>query len=131
MNVIDDELRALHIQCGPYLARLAVLAGGTRGTPLPAGAAAEVAAAVGGVVAQAEAAGRAVVSAAAEKQQAATGEFLTARLARLKSAADDVVTAARDGQDAALCSRLRHFGTLTAALWAVHQAVTIRAPALP
>lgn len=125
---IDDELQERRARCGPHLARLAVLTASPPGTRPPAAAAAEVAEAAGAVVAQAEAAGRAVVSAAAHGQKTATGEFLTARLARLKTAADNAVTVAREGDDAALRASLRRFDALTTALWTVHQAVTIQIP---
>jgi hypothetical protein len=126
MTTADDEPTAPRARCGPYLARLAVLADSPPGTPLPAGTAAEVAGAAGAVLTQAEQA----VSAAAAGQQAA-GEFLTARLARLKAAAGDAVTAARSGDAAALRACLRQFDALTSALWTVHEAVTVPAPRTP
>lgn len=127
MATADNETPTLRARCGPYLARLAVLADRPPGTLLPTGAAAEVAAAAGAVLAQAEEA----ISAAAAVQHSATGEFLAARLARLKTAADDAVTAARGGDVATLRGRLRQFGVLTSALWTVHEAVIIPAPRIP
>lgn len=131
MTTVDDELQRLRARCRPHLARLAVLTAGPPGTRPPAAAAAEVAEAAGAVVAQAEAAGRAVVSAAANGQKTATGEFLTARLVRLKTAADNAVTVARKGDGAALRASLRQFDSLTTALWTVHQAVIIPGPRAP
>lgn len=126
MTATDRELAALRARRGPYLARLAVLAASPPGTPLPTGAATEVAEAAGAVLAQAEQA----VSAAACGQQAA-GEFLAARLARLKTAAANAVAAARSGDAAALRACLRQFDALTSALWTVHEAVTVPAPRHP
>jgi len=125
MTNVDDELQKLRARCRPHLARLAILTASPPETRPPAVAAAEVAEAAGAVVAQAEAAGRAVVSATAYGQRTATGEFLTARLARLKTAADNAVSVARKGDGAALRASLRQFDSLTTALWTVHQAVTI------
>ena len=131
MTDTDDELQALRARCGRYLARLAVLAGGPPGTPLPRGTAARVTEAVNAVVAQAEAAGQAVLPVAADGRQKATREFLAARLIRLKAVAGDTITAARDGDLAALHAQLRQLDAMTAALWTVHEAVAISAPAPP
>jgi hypothetical protein len=111
----------------PHLALLAVLTDSQPGAPLPAGAAAEVAEAAGEILAQAEAA----VSEAVAGRHPATGEFLTARLTRLKAAADDAVAAARGGDAADLRACVLRFGTLTSALWTVREAVVIPAPRDP
>lgn len=125
--IADKKLTALRACCGPYLARLAVLAGSPPGTPLPPGAAAEVAEATRAVLAQA---GR-VMPAAATGRPAATGEFLLALLARLEAAADGAVTAARSGYAATLRAYLRQFDALASALWAVHEAVAFPPPQSP
>jgi hypothetical protein len=122
MTAADDELTALRALCGPYLAQLATLAGSSPGTPLPPGAATEVAESTRAVLAQA---GQAVTAAAADRQ-ATTGEFLVALLNRLEIAADGAVTAAREGYGATLRACLREFDALTSTLWAVHEAVLSR-----
>ena len=124
MTAADNELTALRARCMPYLARLAGLASTPSGTPLPAGADAEVAEATGAVLAQT---GKAV-SVAVTGWPATTGEFLTARLTRLRTAASDAVAAARSGDAAALRARLRQFDALTSALWTVHEALAVPAP---
>jgi len=123
----DNDLTALRARCGPHLARLALLAASPSGTALPAWAAAEVASAAGAVLAEAGEA----VSAAAAGRQATTGEFLTARLARLKAAADYAIAAARGGDAGALRACLRQFDALTSALWTVHEAVGAPDPPEP
>lgn len=128
MAAIDDELSACRARCGPYLARLALLAGSPPSAPLPAGAATDVAVAVDAILVQVEAAGRVVMSSAAGSQRTAIGEFLTARLVRLETAAGDAITAAYGGDATVLRARLRQFDTLTTALWTVQQAVAIPAP---
>jgi len=128
---VTDDVHAHHARCGPYLARLAVLAQHPADAPLPPGAAAEAAAAAGAVLAEAQAAGHAVVTGAAAGERPRVAEFLAARLARLSAVATAAVSAARGGDTAALRSELRRFEALTAALWTVHGAVTIPAPRPP
>lgn len=120
MTTTDNDLSEIRARCGPHLARLAALADSPPGTPLSSRAATEVAAAAGAVLAQAEQA----VFGAVDGQTAA-GEFLAARLARLKVSAGNAVMAAHGGNVATLRACLHHFGALTSALWTVHEAVTV------
>ena len=122
-----EDIHTCHARSGIHLARLAVIAHGQAATPLPSGAAAEVARATGAVLAEATAAGRAVAAGAPDDQRAKVTEFLAARLTRLTAAGEDAVTAARDRDAAALRRALRRFDALVAALWAVHRAVALSA----
>ncbi len=85
-------------------------------------AAAEVVKATGAILAEAEAAGREARTAAGGGP--GTGIFLGVRLSRLAAAADDVIAAAGAGDFTQLRRQLRRFETLTAAIWAVHGAVS-------
>jgi hypothetical protein len=128
MTVADDP-HGHRARCAPHPARLAALAHGPAGAPLPPGTAAKVTEAVGAVLAEAQAAGRTAVTGTAVGEQAQTAEFLAARLARLTAAATAAVTAARDADAAALRRELRRFDTLTTALWTVHRDIAVPAPA--
>src|SRR5581483_11288405 len=92
-----EDIHTCHARSGRYLARLALIAHGQAAAPLPSGAATEVARAAGAVLAEAVTAGRAVAAGAPDDQRAKVAEFLAARLTRLTAAAEDAVTAARDG----------------------------------
>lgn len=106
------------------LARLRMLARGEPGVPVPAAAVRDIEAATGAVVAEARAAQRAVLSALGSSRRGpATARLLDARLARLAAAAQDAVSAARDGNGAALRERVRRFGALTSATCTVQLAV--------
>ena len=124
MTAIDQEVGALHVRYEPSLVRLAVLANRAPGVPLPPGIATEVTEAAGAILAQAAA--DIAVPAAAEGQQAATHEFLAARLSRLEIAADAAVAAARSGDLAALRNSVRRLATLTTAMCTVQQAINIQ-----
>jgi hypothetical protein len=50
-------------------------------------------------------------------------EFLADRIAKLAAAADEAVSAARDGDAAALHRRLHRFEMLTSAVWTVQLAM--------
>jgi len=109
----------------PELARLRMLAHGAPGAPLPAAAVHDVGEATGAVLAEASAAQRAVLSALATSRRGdpAAARLLAARLARLTAAAQDAVSAARDGNGTALRERVHRFQALTSATWTIQLAV--------
>lgn len=108
-------------RCVLYMLKLQLLARDAAEAPLPWLAAAEVARATQAILAEAEAAGREVRAAA--EGGPGTGIFLGVRLTRLAAAADDAIAAAVAGDFAQLRRQLRRFDTLTAAIWAVQDAV--------
>jgi hypothetical protein len=83
----------------------------------------EIARATGAVVAEAEAAGQAVLTAGLSYHRG-DGTFLRVRLDRLAAAAGDTVAAARAGNAADLRRHLRRFDTLTTAIWTVQDALS-------
>lgn len=120
----DEQVRVHQRRCQPHLARLLVLAHGEAGAPLPSQAAAEVREAANAVITEAEEASRAALAAVAGTYRQPEAEtFLWARLARLARAADEAVSAARGTDVHGLRSHLDHFDALTAAIWAVQDAV--------
>jgi hypothetical protein len=88
----------------------------------------EIAQATGAVVAEAEAAGQAVLTTRPGDPHRGDGTFLRVRLDRLAAAAEDAVAAARAGDSAGLRRHLRHFDTLTAAIWTVQDALSVPHP---
>lgn len=102
----------------PLRVRLLVLG---REDMTPARQAAEIRDATNTVIAEVEAASRAVLGDGGH--QPGAGAFLRVRVTRLATAADDAVSAARSGDRAALDAHLRHFDALTSALWTVRDAV--------
>jgi hypothetical protein len=117
---IDDH----QASCQPQLLRLRMLVRGETGAALPWQVAAEVREAANAVIAEAEAAGRAALAAAAgSRGELEAGTFLWVRLARLAEAADEAVSAARDGDASALRRHLRQFDALASAIWSVQHAV--------
>ncbi|HEV2256400.1 MAG TPA: hypothetical protein VGS06_24910 [Streptosporangiaceae bacterium] len=106
------------------LISLRMLAQGEAGTPLPRWAVVEVAQATGTVLAEAEAAGRAALTAAGiGSDHPGEGTFLRVRLDWLAVAADHAITAARAGDFGEMRRHLRRFDTLTSAIWTVETAV--------
>jgi hypothetical protein len=100
------------------------------GAPPPRRVVVEIARATGMVLAEAEAAGRAALTAAYVSGRNRGDEtFLRVRLDRLRSAADDVIAAARAGNSAEMRLHLRRFDVLTSAIWAVQDAVYGSCPA--
>jgi len=98
--------------------------------PLPRWVVVEVAQATGSVIAEAEAAGRAALSAAgADSGHPGEGTFLRVRLDRLAASASDAIVAARSGNYGELRRHLRRFETLTSAIWTVEDALSGRRPA--
>ena len=122
MTVVG-EIQDHRARCLSHLISLRMLAEGEAGLPLPRWAAAEVAQATGAILAEAEAAGRAALTAVRRRQNPMDGTFLRVRLDRLAAAADDAIAAARAGNSAAMGRHLRRFDALTSAIWTVQQAV--------
>jgi hypothetical protein len=118
-----DEIQDHQARCQTHLLRLRMTARGEAET-LPAQVVAEVAKAVGAILAEAEAAGRVVGSTAVDGRGGPeTGIFLRVRLNRLAAAADDAITAAGTGNLAEMRRHLTRFEALTSAIWTVHRAV--------
>lgn len=91
--------------CQPYLTRLGLIA---RGESEIDNAYGDVVLATGAIVAEATEATR------------DAGMFLLVRRERLVRAADEAITAAREGNSGELRRTLRQFSTLASAIWTVH-----------
>ncbi len=87
----------------------------------PSRQAADIRDATNAVIAETEAMSHAVLGVGRHEPGAET--FLWVRVARLAMAADQAVNAARTGDLPALDAHLRHFETLTSAIWTVQHAV--------
>ena len=114
---VADQIQEHQERCLAPLISLRMLAEGEAGTPLPRWVVVEVAQATGAVLAEAEAEGRAALSAVGGHPGDET--FLRVRLDRLTAAADDAITAARAGDSAEMRRHLRRFDSLTSAIWTV------------
>jgi hypothetical protein len=130
-----DQVQDHQARCLADLISLRMLARGEAGTPPPRSVVVEIARATGAVLAEAEAAGRAVLAEAGGGGNSGDETFLRVRLDRLASAANDAIAAARAGNSAELRQHLHRFDALTSAIWAVHDAVygprRPQRPALP
>jgi hypothetical protein len=113
---VADQLEDRQARCLPHLLRLRMLVG-TPEAPLPWLAVAEVTRATEAILAEVEAAVRAVTGGGP-----GTGIFLDVRLSRLAAAADDAIAAAWAGDFTQLRRHLPRFETLTSAIWAVQEA---------
>lgn len=121
---VADQIQDHEARCVAPLISLRMLAQGEAGTPLPRWAVVEVAQATGTVLAEAEAAGRAALTAAGiGSDHPGEGTFLRVRLDWLAVAADHAITAARAGDFGEMRRHLRRFDTLTSAIWTVETAV--------
>ncbi len=120
---VTGQLGDHQARCLAHLISLRLLAQTEPGALLPRRVVVEVARATGAVVAEAEAAGQAVLTAGPGGPHRGDGTFLRVRLDRLAVAADDAVAAARAGDAAELRRHLRRFDTLTAAIWTVQDAL--------
>jgi hypothetical protein len=103
------------------LSRLVLLAHNYDVMALSPQAGADIREATNAVIAQVEATSRAMIEDGRHERGAET--FLWARVTRLAAAADHAVGAARRGDAAELRAQLRHFETLTLALWTVQDAI--------
>jgi hypothetical protein len=117
---LADDVREHHRRCAPHLATLRILAAEAHGAPNAAELVHQIERATGGVLSEAEAAQRQVVTALRDdERQSTVVRFLSARLIRLRTAADDVRAAAAKGDTPALRRRLWLFTSLTQAMWTV------------
>jgi len=121
---VTEQIQDHQAHCLTHLISLRMLAQTEPGALLPRRIVIEIARATGAVVAEAEAAGQAVLTAGAHEPHRADGTFLRVRLDRLAAAAEDAVAAARAGDFAGLRRHLRRFDTLTAAIWTVQGALS-------
>jgi hypothetical protein len=121
---VADQIHDHQARCVAALISLRMLAQGEAGLPLPRWVVVEVAQATGTVLAEAEAASRAVLTAVGVMGDCpGDGIFLRVRLDRLAAAANDAMTAARAGESGDMRRHLRRFDALTAAIWTVQDAV--------
>ena len=119
-----DPIQEHQARCLAPLISLRMLAQGEAGTPLPRWVVVEVAQATNTVLAEVEAAGRAVLTAAgAGSGHPGDGTFLRVRLDRLATAASDAIAAARAGDFGEMRRHLCRFDVLTSAIWTVQDAV--------
>lgn len=109
------------LRCRQQLSRLRTLALGQEDAAIPQQAAGEVREAANSVLAEVEAMSRATLEGGQRDPGAET--FLWVRVTRLAVTADQAVDAARRGDAAELLARLRHFETLTSAIWTVRDAM--------
>ena len=120
MVTIADQTDDRQLRCQRQLLMLRMLVLGQDGMT-PTRQAAEIREATNAVIAEVEATSRAVLESGGREPEAET--FLWVRVTRLAMAADQAVNAARGGELGALDAHLRHFDTLTAAIWTVQDAV--------
>ena len=119
MNVAD-QLEDHQARCLPHLLTLRMLARDTPEAPPPWLAVAEVTQATNAILAEVEAAVRAVTGGGpGGPDSPGTGTFLSVRLSRLAVAADDAIAAAGAGDFTQVRCHVRRFETLTSAIWAV------------
>jgi hypothetical protein len=121
---VADQIYDHQARCLAPLISLRMLAQGEAGTPLPRWVVVEVAQATGTVLAEAETAGHAALTAAGVRiDHPGDGAFLRVRLDRLAAAAGDAIAAARAGDSGKMRRHLRRFDALTSAIWTVQDAV--------
>jgi hypothetical protein len=118
-----SEIRDHRAQCVPHLARLHLLGTHQPGEPLPPSLPGDVSEITSAILTEAGAALRAAVAAVPGARRAAVAGFLADRIARLAAAAEEAVSAAKEGDAAALRRRLHRFEVLTSAAWTVHLAI--------
>lgn len=117
-----DPIQEHQARCLAPLISLRMLAQGEAGVPLPRWVVVEVAQATNTVLAEIDAAGRAVLTAAGSGHPV-DGTFLRVRLDRLATAASDAIAAARAGDFGEMRRHLCRFDVLTSAIWTVQDAV--------
>jgi hypothetical protein len=129
---VADQIQEYRTRCVAPLISLRMLAQGEAGLPLPGWVVVEVTQATGTVLAEAEAAGCAVLAAVGVGSDHPRDEtLLRVRLDRLAVAADDAITAARAGDSGEMGRHLRRFDALTSAIWTVQDAVSGHAGPAP
>lgn len=121
---VADQIQEHQERCLVPLISLRMLAQGEAGVPLPRWVVVEVGQATNTVLAEVEAARRAVLTAAgAGSGHPGDGTFLRVRLDRLATAASDAIAAARAGDSGEMRRHLCRFDVLTSAIWTVQDAV--------
>jgi hypothetical protein len=115
-----DQIEDHQARCQPHVLRLQMIARDEAGTGFAWQAVAAVTEAAEAILAEAEAAGSATFAVGG----GGPGIFLSVRLSRLATAANDVIAAARAGDTAQLRRRLHRFEVLTSAIWTVQRAVS-------
>jgi hypothetical protein len=120
---VTDQPEDYRARCLPHLLTLRMLARYPPEAPLPWLATAEVTQATDAILAEVEAAVRAVTGGdPGGTAGPGIGIFLGVRLSRLAAAANDAIVAAGAGDFTQLRTHLRRFDTLTSAIWAVQDA---------
>ncbi len=122
-----DEIDNRRSRCRQHLLRLHVLARNPDDAALSRDIAAEVRDATNAIIAEAEAMSHDAVRAGGERDPNAQ-TFVWVRVTRLAAAADRAVSAAGNRDLPRLRAHLRHFDSLTAAIWAVEHAVYGQCP---
>ena len=121
---VSNQIKDHQARCLASVISLRMLAQGEAGVPLPRWVVVEVAQATGTVLAEAEDAGRAVLTAVGiAGDHPRDGTFIGVRLDRLAVAANDAIAAARAGDYGEMRRQLRRFDVLTSAIWTVQDAV--------
>jgi hypothetical protein len=118
--IAAEEIQDHQARCQPYLLMLRMIA---RASEEPALAAAEVARATSAVIAEAEASSQALLDAIGKRSHPGASTFLRVRVNRLTRAAEEAITAARDGDAAGLRHYVRRFEAVTSAIWTAQDAV--------
>ena len=122
--MVPEYPRTPREQCAALLARLGMLAADVGGTAPPPDFTAQLGELTSAIVAQAEMAGQAVTASMTDRRRAAeVARFLSARLARMATAAQDAIGAAERGDAAVLRLQLRRLEVLDTAMWTVQAAL--------
>jgi hypothetical protein len=121
---VAEQIRDHQARCMAPLITLRMLAQGEAGAVLPRWVVVEIAQATAAVLAEAEAAGLAVLTAiGVSSGHPRDGTFLQVRLNRLAAAADDAINAARAGNSGEMRRHLHRFDALTSAIWTVQDSL--------
>lgn len=118
---LTDQMDDHRSRCRKQLTRLRILARSRDDAALPGETSTEIRDATNAVIAEVEAMSCTALRAGGQQEpQAET--FLWVRIARLATAADRAVDAARSKDVPGLRAHLSQFDTLTSAIWAVQRA---------
>jgi hypothetical protein len=120
--VLVDQMDDRRLRCGQQLSRLRALTQRQESGPISLQCAAELQDATNAILGEVEEMGRTMLDHDGRLAPAAE-TFMWVRVARLATTADQAVDAARRGDTAGLRAHLRHFETLTSALWTVWDAM--------
>jgi hypothetical protein len=115
-----EQIQWHYARCAAHLVRLRMLARDLPGAPVVSSVIQETTLATSAILAEAEAGFCAALTPAADGlHSSGNASLLATRLARLETAAENAVAAARQGDTAALRQHLRRFDALTTAIWTV------------